>query len=83
MAVLTLVIDRGAALDDLLQGVDIKHFTRLGGAPDLFGKGERGAAMPSAIERSMARAASSSGNGFAPELRHAQARWQCWPHHAP
>ena len=45
MAVLALVVDRGASLDDLLQGRGVEHLAVAGGAQHVFGEGERGATV--------------------------------------
>ena len=45
VAVLRLVVDRRAALHDLLQGGDVEDLAGAGGAPNLFGERERGAAV--------------------------------------
>ena len=45
MAVLPLVVDRRAALDDALQALRPEHLAGLGGAPDFLGQRQRGAAV--------------------------------------
>ena len=45
MAVLRFVVERGAALHDLLQLRGVEFFVLAGGAPDFFGERERGAAV--------------------------------------
>ena len=64
MAVLRLVVDRRAALHDLLQFGGVEFLVLAGGAPDFLGQRERGAAVAigHADERDRAHRA-SSGSG--------------------